>query len=180
MKTLPILSAIFSAIAFMPAVGMAAPRNNHFCLNSIPSQSPTRSVYMLSYSDLQNGHMVLSGEVCYSFPPYDQVDPASHDCFPVVGSGILFEDRIEINVQSSEFTRESGADVLFSGVAHLWLDSTNFTGEYNRHGDAWMGGELVEYAEQGTIVPIKCPVRKGERRLDRKFERIIKNFDKRF
>lgn len=180
MKKTALTSALIAVFALLPSIVMAAPRNNHFCFSSIPDQSPTRSVYMLSYSDLQNGHMILSGEICYSFPPYDQVDPASHDCFPVVGSGILFEDKIEINVQSSEFTRESGADVMFSGVAHIWLDSEKLTGEYNRHGDAWVGGQLAEYAEHGTIEPVKCPVRTDEKKLDKKFERLIKNFDKRF
>ena len=167
------------AIALLPATLIAEPRNNHFCLNSIPDQSPTHTVYMLSYSDLQNGHVVLSGEVCYSFPPYDQVDPASYDCFPVIGSGILFEDKIEINIQSGEFTRESGSDVFFSGAAHLWLNH-GFKGEYNRQGDAWIGGQLIEYTEHGTIEPVTCPVRKDEKKLDKRFENLVKNFDKRY
>jgi len=180
MKRLFILISII-AFSITFSVGLCqAKLDNQFCFTSIPEESPTRTIYMLSYTGLQNGHMVLAGEVCYSFPPYDPVDPNSNDCLPVIGSGILFEDQIEIITQSAEFSRESGVDIYFSGTAHLWVDISSFTGEYNRHGDAWIGGVLYEYYEHGTLEPLKCPVRTGEAENDRKFKAAIRDFDKRF
>jgi hypothetical protein len=154
--------------------------DNQFCFTSIPDESPTRTIYMLSYTGLQSGHMVISGEVCYSFPPYNPVDPTSNDCFPVIGSGILFEDKLEFVTQSGEFSRDSGIDTLFSGTAHLWVDRSSFTGEYNRYGIAWIGGISYEYYERGALEPLKCPVRPGEAESDRKFKEAIKDFDRRF
>jgi hypothetical protein len=180
MKRLFILISII-AFSITFSVGLCHARgDNQFCFTSIPDESPTRTYYMLSYFGLQNGHMVIAGEVCYSFPPYDPADRTTNDCFPVVGSGILFEDKLEIMVQSSEFSRESGVDIQFSGSSHLWVDRSSFTGEYNRNGIAWIGGQEIEYYEHGTLEPLKCPVRPGEAESDKAFKKAIKDFDKRF
>jgi len=180
MKKSKWLICLIGFVCILSSTLVQALPNNQFCFTSIPDESPTRSIYMLSYTGLQNGHMVISGELCYSFPPYDPVDPNSNDCLPLVGSGILFENMIEIITQSAEFSSESGVDTFFSGTAHLWVDTSSFTGDYNRHGDAWIGGVLYEYYEHGTVEPLQCPVRPGEAVNDRNFKKAIQDFDRRF
>jgi hypothetical protein len=180
MKRLLIAVSII-AVSITFGVGLCqAQSDNQFCFTSIPDVSTTHTIYMLSYTGLQNGHMVIAGEICYSFPPYDPVDPNSNDCFPVIGSAILFEDKLEMVTQSGEFHRETGVDMFFSGTAHLWVNRSTFVGEYNRNGIAWIAGEIYEYYEHGSLEPLKCPVRAGEAESDNNFKKTIKAFDKRF
>ena len=173
---------VLLALVLTSSVAMAASTNNELCL--VATTEPTDTMpgtertLILSFAGLTNGHVIFYGESCVIIAAVGE-QPEVRNCMPVFGSGILFDDNLEIAVQGVEVLVEYGARVLLSGTIHVLLPIDTLDGTYNGESVFYIGGERQEIFESGEMKAVKCPREtRREQRADRRFERAIRRLDK--
>ena len=173
---------VLLALVLVSTAAMAASTNNELCLVSYIEGTDgtpgSERTLKLSYSDLSRGHVIFYGESCVVIEAIGD-QPEVSNCMPVFGSGILYDDYLEIAVQGVETLVEYGARVLLSGTIHVLLPIDTLDGTYSGESVYYIGGERQEVFESGEISAVKCPQEtRREQRADRRFERAIKRLDK--
>jgi len=160
-----------------------AQSNKELCLDT-QSNNPavtTQTTYILSYTGLSNGHVLLYGETCYTIPANPPI-PEVTDCLPVSGAGLLNEGKLEFSVQGSESNNEYGFNTFTTGIFHVLLSIDTLTGTYATESEVYyeVGEEpiQVEAFDTGTVTAVKCPaVSQSEKDADKQFEKLIKQLD---
>ncbi len=164
------------AFALMSTTAMAA-ANKELCLSATSDNAPVTSSHTLSYTGLSNGHVLFYGDSCYAVPAA-QGAPEAKDCLPVSGSGILYENKLEIAVQGVEYMADLGIGVFTSGQSHFWLSTDTMTGTYSNLSTNYLGGQSFQEFDTGTVVAVKChAVPKSEVDADKQFDKLIKKID---
>ncbi len=165
------------AFVLMSATAMAGIANKELCLSTTSSNAPVTSSHTLSYTGLSNGHVLFYGNSCYTIPAREGA-PESKDCLPVSGTGILYENKLEIAVQGVEYMTDLGIGIFTSGQTHFWLSTDTLTGTYSSLSTNYVGGQGFQEFDNGTVAAVKChAVPKSEVDADKQFEKFIKNID---
>ncbi len=173
---------VLLALVLMSTAAMAVSTNNELCLvaftEATETTPSTERTLILSYAGLTNGHVIFYGESCIIIAAVG-LAPEVRNCMPVFGSGILYDDNLEIAVQGVETIVEYGARVLLSGVIHVLLPIDTLDGTYSGESVYYIGGQRQELFESGEMSAVKCPREtRREERADRRFEKAIKRLDK--
>lgn len=153
-----------------------------FCLQGTTTslqnpQAPLTPFFMtLGVSDLNRGHTQLTGSHCYESRNND-VGGVVQDCMPIVGSAILYENKIELTLTSSEGHSDLGYPQLSTIISHASIDAEGYTGtiafEIN---NKILKSDGPEYSRNhvGTIGVVACPaVKKSEIIEYSQFKRAI-------
>ena len=181
------MKKIYSIVALLAVVlistsAMAVPADKELCLfTSVPATDSTPSserTLTLTYTGLDDGHVIFYGESCYIIGAIGQQEEV-RDCMPVFGSGILYEDILEIGLQGVEAIVKYGARVLLSGTTHIWLSTNTLDGTLTGESVYYIGGERQEVYEFLPIAAVKCPaISQQEIAADKKFKKLIEQLDK--
>ncbi len=177
MKKIYLVVALL-AFVLMSATAIAQKADKELCLSAYSDNADVTSTHILSYTGLSNGHVIFYGETCYVIPARVGA-PESVDCLPVTGSGILYENKIEIAVQGAEYTTDFGPGIFTSGQTHFSISIPAMTGTYASLSVNYIEGEKFQEFDNGTVTAVKCPaVSKSEIDADKQFKKLIDQLDK--
>lgn len=186
MKKLCFVVAVL-VLVLVSTSAFAQKADKELCLNAIGTTPPpggqgdsvqSKRTLVLSYTGLTNGHVIFYGESCYTIPAIPP-NPEVKDCMPVIGSGILANNKLEFNVQGTEYTNSYGVGVFISGQTHVLLTIDTLTGTYAGESVYYIGDLRQELSDSGIITAEKCPTEtKDEVDADKQFQKLIDQIDK--
>ena len=168
---------VLLGVVFISTAAMAESANKELCLTATSNSAPVTSTHTLSYTGLSNGHVLFYGDSCYVIPAREGV-AESRDCLPVSGTGILYENKLEIAVQGVEYMADLGIGVFTSGQTHFWISTQTLTGTYSALSTNYIAGQSYQEFDEGVVTAVKChAVPKSELDADKQFKNFIKQID---
>lgn len=162
--------------AFALGTTQAMADNNELCLKASSAGTQSTTTMTLSYSGLKAGHVQVYGDSCYVIPPANGL-PEAKDCMPVQGSGILYEDKIELGVLGIDKLADLGVENYASNLSHISLSLDTLTGTLTSETVAYTAGQPqpVEFFATATVEAVTCPaVTDEETAADKKFRQAVK------
>lgn len=128
----------------------------------------------LSVSNLNKGHVQFTGSDCYRNQGPAPA-PLIEECLPVVGSGILYEDKLEVTIIGSDNMADLGVDLLTTALYHMSINLDTHEGTIA--GDLEhkvIGGSDYQQYQTGTVRAVACPKQtKVEQEEDKRFKKAI-------
>lgn len=153
-----------------------------FCLQGESSslqnpKAPLTPYFMtLGVSDLNRGHVQLTGSHCYEFQNIE-VGGVVQECMPTVGSAIFYENKIELTLTSSEGHSDLGYPQLSTMISHASIDIEGYAGTIAFDiNNKILTADGADYSRNhiGTVRVVACPTAtKSEIREDSQFKRAI-------
>lgn len=140
------------------------------------SGAPIPYFLTLSVSNIDRGHVQLTGSDCYRNQGPAPA-PLIEECLPVMGSGILYEDRLEVTMAGSDNNADLGIDLLTTAVYHMSIDLNSYSGTIagDLEHKVINGSDYQQY-QTGTVKAVACPKpTKIELAEDRKFKKAIES-----
>ncbi len=168
-----------SVFAFCATTQVMA-ENKELCLKISSTGSQSTGTMTLSYAGLKAGHVQVYGDSCYVIPPANGL-PEAKDCMPVQGSGILYENKIELGVTGIEKQADLGIENYASIFNHISLSLDTLTGTLASETVAYSAGQPtpVEFFSTATVEAVTCPaVTDAEVEADKKFRQAVKLLDR--
>lgn len=130
----------------------------------------------LTVSNLSRGHVQLSGSDCYANQGPAPL-PRQEECLPVVGSGILYENKLEVTILGTDNNADLGVDLFTTAIYHLSMDLDTYSGTIAgdlEHKVITNDGQDFQQYQTGTVKAVACPKQsKSELAEDRKFKNAI-------
>ncbi len=140
------------------------------------SGAPIPYFLTLSVSNLNKGHVQLTGSDCYRNQGPAPA-PLIKECLPVLGSGILYEDKLEASIAGSDYMADLGVNLLTTALYHLSINLDTYTGTIAgdlEHKVLPSQGSDYQQYQTGTVKAVACPAQTpAELAEDRKFKRAI-------
>jgi hypothetical protein len=177
---------IYSFIAFCTFLELsisgtiASGADRELCLQVTSAISNITHTLTLTYSGLRDGHVLLYGDGCYVIPAGNG-NAESADCLPLLGSGVLHEDKLEVAVQGIETQGDFGRNIFTSSQTHIWLKLSDLTG-------TWVAESLTliengdpkghQQFDKGAAKAVRClPVTDAAKEADKRFKDLVKRLD---
>jgi hypothetical protein len=130
----------------------------------------------LTVANLGKGHVQLFGSHCYE-SKNNEVGALVKDCMPTAGAGILYEDKIELSLTSSENHADLGYGLLSIIISHVSIDRDTYKGrvafEINNN---VLTAQGADYSRNhvGTVKIVACPAKtKADDQSDKTFKKTI-------
>jgi hypothetical protein len=135
-RTLLALCTLLAVAAWAPAA--TAQTEGRLCVQVTSALIGVHHALTLTFTGLTDGYAQVYGAGCYTIPG----GPGA-DCVPVSGSLLVFENKVEIALKSTEVQRDFGKSILTVSNTHLWIEDTNA-------GTGTWAAESLTYIESGV------------------------------
>lgn len=142
----------------------------------LPDSPLTPYFLTLTVANLDKGHVQLFGSHCYESKNIE-VGALVKECMPTTGSGILYEDKIELSLVSSENHADLGYGILSTIISHASIDIDTYSGEVAFDiNNKVLTDNGAGYCRNhvGTVKIVACPAKtRADIQEDKKFKKAI-------